>query len=106
MVFETLDFSHIIFQVKVGWDELKVDFVGSWEESGAKGREVKCWAEGPNVVSTGVNLDAPTLPFLTALVEEVAAPRVDPDVISGKTGRRDVEVGDVITQVVPVEAPQ
>ena len=101
-----LNISYIIFKVKVRWDELKVDFIWSWEESCAKGREVKCWAEGPNVVSTSVNLDAPTLPLLTALVKEVAAPRVDPDVISGKTGRRDVEVGDVITQVVPKEAPQ
>ena len=49
------------------------------------------------------DLEPPALPLLAALVEEVAAPGVDPDVVRGETGRRDVEVGNVGAQVVPVE---
>ena len=103
MVLETFNFSHIIFQVKVGWDELKVDFVGSWEESGAKGREVKSWARGPYVVSTSVNLDPAALPLLGALVEEITAASVDPDVVCWETGCSDVEVSNFGAQVIPEE---
>ena len=120
MLLQAFNFSHIILQVKVRRDELKVDFVWSWEESGAKGWEVKSWARGPDVVSTRVDLlffyfflanktrvdlEPPALPLLAALVEEVAAPGVDPDVVRGETGRRDVEVGNVGAQVLPVEDP-
>ena len=101
MVLETFNFSHIVFQVKVGWDELKVDFVGSWEESGAEGREVKSWARGPDVAPASVDLEPAALPLLAALVEEVAASGVDPDVVRWETGRRDVEVSNFGTQVIP-----
>ena len=67
---------------------------------------MKGGAGRPDVVSTSVNLDPPALPLLSGLIEEIAAPCVDPDVVRRETGRRDVEVGDVITQVVPIEAPQ
>ena len=48
---------YIVFEVKVWWDEVKVDFIGQREESCAKRREVKCGARRPDVVSTRVNLE-------------------------------------------------
>ena len=100
---KTFNLPHIIFQVKVGWDELKVDFVGRWEESSAKGWKVKSWARGPDVVSASVNLDPTALPLLAALVEEITAAGVDPDVVCWETGRSDVEVSNFGTQVIPEE---
>ena len=48
---------YVVFEVKVWWDEVKVDFIGQREESCAKRREVKCGARRPDVVSTRVNLE-------------------------------------------------
>ena len=60
-------------------------------------------ARRPDVVSTRVNFDPSTLPLLAALVEEIAAPGVDPDVVGRETGRSDIEVSNFRTQVVPAE---
>ena len=48
---------YVVFEVKVWWDEVKVDFIGQREESCAKRREVKSGARRPDVVSTRVNLE-------------------------------------------------
>ena len=53
-------------------------------------------------ISAWINLNSSALPFLATFVEEIAAARIDSDVISWETGRSDVEVGNLGTQVVPV----
>ena len=54
-------------------------------------------------ISAWINLNSSALPFLATFVEEVAAARIDSDVISWETGRSDVEVGNLGTQVLPVQ---
>ena len=54
-------------------------------------------------ISAWINLNSSSLPFLATFVEEVAAARIDSDVISWETGRSDVEVGNLGTQVLPVQ---
>ena len=56
-------------------------------------------------ISAWINLNSSALPFLATFVEEVAAARIDSYVISWETGRSDVEVGNLGTQVVPVQDP-
>ena len=54
-------------------------------------------------ISAWINLNSSALPFLATFVEEVAAARIDSDVISWETGRSDVEVSNFGTQVIPEE---
>ena len=56
-------------------------------------------------ISAWINLNSSSLPFLATFIEEVAAARIDSDVISWETGRSDVEVGNLGTQVLPVQDP-
>ena len=56
-------------------------------------------------ISAWINLNSSALPFLATFVEKVAAARIDSDVISWETGRSDVEVGNLGTQVLPVQDP-